>query len=152
MRLLLAFVVGFVTAVPAASVAIRPPKNKVREQQQADSLHGTWVVVSMWFNGKKMDAVVVKDFKVIITSRKIVSMQKGKAVSESSYKLDLTKQPKQIESTVIQGPQMGKVSVAIFSVEGDILKLATSRDGKKAPGGFDGRDTPVVFVFKRQKG
>ena len=152
MRLLLAFVVGFVTAVPAASVAIRPPKKKVPVQQQADSLHGTWVVVSMWFNGKKMDAVVIKDFKVIITARKIVSMQMGKTVSESSYKIDHTKQPKQIVSTDIKGPQKGKVAVMIYSLEGDLLKLGATTEAKQPPKGFGAKDCQIVIVFKRQKG
>ena len=84
---------------------------------------------------------------------KIAWMQRGRTVSEASYKVDSTKNPKQIESTMILGPQKGKVSTVTYRLEGDTLRLSQTQDRKQAAKGFQGRGArQVVLVLKRQKG
>jgi uncharacterized protein (TIGR03067 family) len=152
MRLLLVLVAGFLAAAPVDAVAIRPPNKKTPAHPPADNLQGTWEVVSLEFNGNKIEGLTGKNYRVTITAGKIISMQMGKTVSESSYKIDHTKQPKQIVSTDIQGPQKGKVAVMIYSLEGDLLKLGATTEAKQPPKGFGAKDCQIVIVFKRQKG
>jgi uncharacterized protein (TIGR03067 family) len=152
MRLLLALLTGLLMAAPAGAVAIRPPNKKIPAQPPTDNLLGTWEVVSLEFNGNKIEGLTGKNHRVTITAGKIVSMQMGKTVSESSYKIDHTKQPKQIVSTDIKGPQKGKVAVMIYSLEGDLLKLGATTEAKQPPKGFGAKDCQIVIVFKRQKG
>jgi len=152
MRLLLALVAGFLLAAPAGAVAIRPPNKKTPAPPPADNLLGTWEVVSLEFNGNKMEGLAAKNYRVTITTGKIISMEMGKPVSESTYKVDHTKQPKLIVSTDIKGPQKGKVAVMIYSLEGDLLKLGATTEAKQPPKGFGAKDCQIVMVFKRQKG
>ena len=152
MRLLLVMLAGFLAAAPVGAVADRPPKKKLPAQQAADNLQGTWVIVSMQLNGQQFPKLPVQDVKLSITAGKIISVQNGKIVSEATYKVDNTKNPKQIQSTVIQGPEKGKVSVVIYSLEGGTLKLGATTEAKQPPKGFGAKDCQIVIVFKRQKG
>jgi uncharacterized protein (TIGR03067 family) len=152
MRLLLALLAGFLLATPASAVAIWPPNKKTPAQPPADNLQGTWVIGSMQLNGQEFPWPVKGDPKISISAGKMIWVQYGKPVSEATYKVDNTKNPKQIQSTFIQGSEKGKVYVLIYSLEGDTLKLGTYLDGKQAPRGFGGKDDEVVIVLKRQKG
>jgi uncharacterized protein (TIGR03067 family) len=153
MRLLLVLLAGFLVAPPAGAVPDRPPKKKIPAPQAADKFQGTWVIVSIEYNGKRIERLGAGDLKVIIMPGKIAWMQRGRTVSEASYKVDSTKNPKQIESTMILGPQKGKVSTVTYRLEGDTLRLSQTQDRKQAAKGFQGRGArQVVLVLKRQKG
>jgi len=153
MRLLLVLLAGFLAAAPVGAVPDRPPKKKIPAPQAANEFQGTWLIVSIEYNGKKIERIGDRDLRVVITAGKIAWMQRGRTVSEASYKVDSTKNPKQIESTMILGPQKGKVSIATYRLEGDTLKLSQTQDRKQAAKGFRGRGARhVVLVLKRQKG
>ncbi len=153
MRLLLVLLAGLLVAAPVGAVADRPPKKKTPAQQEAAKLQGTWVIVSIEYDGKKIEGIGDRDLQVVITAETIAWRQRGRTVSEARYKIDTTKSPKQIESTMTQGPQKGKVSTATYRLEGDTLTLSQSRDRKQAAKGFRGRGAAhSVLVLKRKKG
>ena len=153
MRLLLVLLAGFLAAAPVGAVPDRPPKKKIPAPQGANEFQGTWLIVSIEYNGKKIEGIGDRDLRVVITAGKIAWMQRGRTVSEASYKVDSTKNPKQIETTMILGPQKGKVSTVTYRLEGDTLTLSQSRDPKQAAKGFQGRGARhVVLVLKRKKG
>jgi hypothetical protein len=59
MRPLLVLLTAVIAASPVEAVADRPPKKKPLVQQTDDKLQGTWVLVSIEYNGKKILAGMI---------------------------------------------------------------------------------------------
>jgi uncharacterized protein (TIGR03067 family) len=114
-----------------------------------DGLRGTWSLVGVELMGRKIDLP-----KMQMT----ITFDKGKAVmndgtrrEESTYKIDDSKTPKEID---IHGPknQGNQTMKAIYKFESDTLKIAFSANGPglPRPTAFDGKDAGVM-VLKRTK-
>jgi uncharacterized protein (TIGR03067 family) len=151
-------VAGALPAVP------NKPAKKGKADKDVDKLKGTWTIVALEMNGQqildqKQVLAGLKEFKIIITADKMISHQGNQVKSQSSYKIDSAKKPKQIDSTSLDGPQKGRTSLGIYEWQGDNLKIGhfmagkTGSASKKRPTSFDSKDNPglAVIVLKRVK-
>src|SRR4051812_9666907 len=82
------------------------------DKQDKDSVEGTWSVVSAEREGKpfteqiKNDTITFKDGSVTI--------KKQNGEEKGTYKLNADRKPKEIDITISEGPQKGKVIQGIF--------------------------------------
>lgn len=112
-------------------------------------LQGTWSATAVMDKGKAEPAERVQKLKLIITDDKYI-YQVDKISFSATFKLDMTRTPKAIDVTFEEGPKRGQTMKAIYSLEGDILKIC---GGTERPKEFkSSKDVPTVLLsFKRDK-
>jgi uncharacterized protein (TIGR03067 family) len=125
-----------------------------RTPKDDEAIRGTWSLVNLeQVNHKPSDAEKAAwkagKIKVKITADRIDFLTDK---SEAGYKLDPSKEPKQIEWVVEEKSVPG-----IYSLRGDELKMCIGRAGDKAPpSSFDIKKAapgtfPTCWTFKRDK-
>ena len=94
--------------------------------KEKEKLAGTWNVVSVEANGKRVPAEAIKDFQYIFTADSATRKKGGKAESGAGYKLDPSKSPKWMDMT---GTTDGKARAipGLYELDGDTLTLTSSR-------------------------
>jgi uncharacterized protein (TIGR03067 family) len=133
-----ALVLGTGTAVPA-------------NDKEANSLNGTWQVVSQSTNGK--EDVIPKEGGDMVTLNdgKYTIKEGDKDVCKGTFKLDSTKTPMSIDKTMTEGDDKGKTTLGIYQLTGDEVKVSWSRAGETdRPTGFEAKSYRVT-TLKRIK-
>lgn len=105
----------------------------------------------MKFEGKKM---------IIAKCEPFVPRGGAEGRDESTFEIDATVKPMNIDITNTTGAKKGQTSYAVFELMGDMLKIAASgfgaRDGEKGnpkdrPASVEGKGPVMVMTFKRVK-
>ena len=103
------------------------PADTAKEDKQA--IQGTWKLTSAEGGGPggltAEEVQKLKAAKFVFTADKVTIEPEGAGPQPAEYKLDPTKEPKQIDVTPEEGPpnEKGKVQPGIYNLEGDVLKL-----------------------------
>ena len=109
------------------------------------AIQGTWSVVSMQFQGKKVANEVFAKTKYIIRADQIVTMNGKETVKVTGYKLHPGKQPKEIDLSPFKGLKKGRVNPGIYALEGDTLRIcAPDSNAKGRP------ERPKEFATKAE--
>jgi len=74
-----------------------------------------------------------------------------RAGSKATFKVDTTKTPHTIDMFPQDGSEKGKVSLGIYEVKGDELRLCHAGPGLDRPTEFSSGERRTVMVFKRVK-
>jgi uncharacterized protein (TIGR03067 family) len=115
-------------------------------------LQGAWKIVSADMGGKKAD-----DDELARMQEKPMVFKGDKLISryESDFKLDPTKDPKEIDVVPLDGPETekGKTFRGIYRLEGDQLTICTGLPDGVRPKGFTPQagDPEFVLLLKRVK-
>ena len=118
-----------------------------------NDLKGSWTATALEFGGQKAPEADVKQSKIIFDGEK-VTLVDGDKKKPATLKLDPSKKPATMDITHTEGPEKGKVTKAIYQLDGDTLKIAMGLDEKSTrPTAFaTKKDAPVaLMVFKRDK-
>jgi RNA polymerase sigma-70 factor (ECF subfamily) len=110
-------------AVAAAPDAAAKADDKVNDDNEA--IQGTWLITGVEINGQEQPSHD-KPATWTVKADKIMLASRGDVEVEASYKLDPTKKPKQLDFTLLKGPTkdaIGKTSLMIYSIDGDVLKI-----------------------------
>jgi uncharacterized protein (TIGR03067 family) len=116
-----------------------------------DKIQGTWQPVHFEREGKKGPEEELKETKLTIAKGKI-KVEKDSKDMELSYKLDPSKNPKEIDITETKGGQ-DHVHKGIYALDGDTLKICWTGDMGVRPSEFKtapGTDHRML-VLKRDK-
>ena len=150
--LLAAVVVGLWAAAQAAAVVDPPAKQKKKPdpvQEEVAKLQGTWELVDFEYRGRRYGQEIKAKLgnpRLVIKGDRLTGVTNGKATT-IALKIDITKNPKQIELTPQTLTGQGNVS-AIYEFDGETLRTCLGRGGMKRPTGFnDG----YVMIWKRAK-
>jgi RNA polymerase sigma factor (sigma-70 family) len=112
----------------ALARAAEKPAAADKGKDDKEAIRGAWQVIGLETGGKDApdndETKLIKSGKCVITADKMTSTV-GPAEHVTSYKLDPTKKPKEIDVTPQDGPEneKGKVIPAVYSLEGDVLKV-----------------------------
>jgi uncharacterized protein (TIGR03067 family) len=116
-------------------------------------LQGTWRMDELEINGQQVPEEKRKDTILVIKDDKYIIKIKDKTY-ETTFKLDPSKDPKEIDMFFPDGPNEPKVSKGIYRLDGDTFQLCRAQ----APGEDRPRDFVTtadsglfVVVWKRQK-
>ena len=126
-----------ILCVCVASIACED-KDRSRTKTQAKKtkeLEGTWVAVAVIDHGVPENDPT--KLKLIIEGDDFTYDVSGNAFS-AKYSIDPNKDPKEMDVFIKEGPAKGKTMLAIYSLEGDKLKIC------------GGDDRPVDFVSTTQ--
>ncbi|MDB5341711.1 MAG: hypothetical protein JWP89_88 [Schlesneria sp.] len=123
--------------------------------KDVESLKGTWVVVSAERDGRKLTDEQIKGVMLTFDGGEKVVVKKGdQPLFEGTIKIDPTKKPKTQDSTqTSEGENKGKITLSIYEVEGDTLKICSAEPGKDRPAEFSTQPGSGHFlrVYKREK-
>lgn len=144
LRILLALVTGL--------LVVTVDVNANAAGDDAAALQGEWIAISGEVQGQKIADDALYVFQLVIRGNKVTYA----GSLESNFELDETSKPKVFSVTPLTGPRKGKTQRAIYSINGDILKVRMSNDPAKSsaqqlqefatkPG-----DGTAVVTFKRK--
>jgi uncharacterized protein (TIGR03067 family) len=79
--------------------------------------------------------------------------QEAGTTYKGTYKVDVSKKPKQIDMTFTEGPEKDKTMVGIYELEGDTYRVCVNPTGKGRPTEFASKPGSghVLEVLKREK-
>jgi uncharacterized protein (TIGR03067 family) len=139
---------GETLIVVGARVA-EPEAKGEKTKTDHDLIQGRWKVISVEEAGKAPP--VPDDLRFVITADTLFIRPGKDDPIGMTYKLDPTKQPKAMDTTHEIDPGKPIVQLAIYSLDGDELKLCLEAAGKPRPTKFASKagDTSVVWVLKR---
>jgi uncharacterized protein (TIGR03067 family) len=115
-----------------------------------EMLRGEWDFVSVEVQGKSLPAPVGKGGSIVFDKDgKLILKDPGKPDKLGKYKINIDKDPKQIDLIVSKD---GEAMQGIYEFDEDKLKMAFSAQGPKGkrPSEFKGEKVLIVY-WKRQK-
>jgi uncharacterized protein (TIGR03067 family) len=123
------------------------------EKADADleKIQGSWKLTSLEIDGKTIPASEGGGVFVFGKGNKLVRKQKDKADKEGTFKIDASKDPKELDLIGPKGEEKETMRT-IYQLDGDTLKLAFSAEGPKGgrPTAFDSKKA-AIMILKRQK-
>jgi uncharacterized protein (TIGR03067 family) len=117
-------------------------------KKDLDKLQGTWTVVAMETEGKKLPEEAYKGVKIIVEKNKMTMGKDGKS-DAATIVLDPSKEPKWIDATGKEGETL----LGIYQLDGDDLKIVLSKKEGDRPKAFATKADQDygLFMLKRQK-
>ncbi len=145
--------VMLILAVPAAYVAAQGPDEATKAELK--KLEGSWKVVAVQVAGKK-EAIEGKSIIFTFKGDTLIQSFDGKAAPPASFKINAKADPKHLDVIASEGPNKGKSDMAVYTLEGDTLKVAgytgdTSINKRPKTFPKDGDAEMDIFVLKREK-
>src|SRR5262249_29715232 len=134
-------------------------KSSADAPRQPGPLEGTWSVVSMQYQGKKVANEVYANTLLEISADKIVTRRGDKVIKEVRYKLlrPQKDQPRRIVLRPIKGTKKGKVSQGIYALDGDTLRIcapdSNAKGASELPKEFTTKPDSdlILMVLRREK-
>jgi len=134
---------------PTAAVAALQPAAK----QDVGALQGAWRGVGGEYSRERI-APQEADMIRLVFKDETLTMDIGKEVLKSTYKLDPSKKPKAIDLTSVDGKTKGRTYLGIYERHGDSLKICFSEFEQKRPAEFAAEGKPgirTLFLLEREK-
>ena len=116
-----------------------------------EDFRGTWTVVSMEMDGKPLPEERRKKIKLTIKGENF-TFETGNDSHDGLYKIDPTKDPKELNIEVTRGDEKGKVYLVIYKFEDGKMIQCMQLDNKKRPSEFNGAAGSgcLLEVWQRQ--
>jgi uncharacterized protein (TIGR03067 family) len=134
---------AFVALVPAFPSAVRADDLKAME--------GTWRVESVEAGGKAVEAEDLQSLELTISGEHYTVKTKD-GMDVGTLKLDETQKPRTMDATKTEGFDAGKVVKAIYTIEGNTLKVCCAPDGGQRPTELATKEgeAVVLIVYRRE--
>jgi uncharacterized protein (TIGR03067 family) len=141
--------------LPALALALAVGPHAVADvQAEGDELRGTWVVVAVEVDGKRLPDKELKKAPAVLTlGGGTYTLRLGYQTTTGSYTLAAARSPRRVNSTPGDGPSKGKTLKGIYKVDGDTLTACYDTSGKHHPTAFATAGKPgwVLIVYKRER-
>jgi uncharacterized protein (TIGR03067 family) len=142
---------SLITLLPVlcAATLLAAEKQGEKPKTDRDLIQGTWKVVTIQEAGKSPK--VPDDLRFVITADTLLIKPGKDDPIGMKYKLDPAKRPKAMDTTHEIDPGKPIVQRAIYSLEGDELKICLESAGKPRPTKFESKagDSSIMLVLKR---
>jgi uncharacterized protein (TIGR03067 family) len=109
-------------------------------KKEMELLEGEWSMVSGERDGTVVPKSLVKDFKRVAQGGVTTVTLKGQLYSKSSFTLDPSTRPKNIDYVVLEGKDKGKKLLGIYERDGDKVTFCFAAPGKERPTDFTAGD------------
>jgi uncharacterized protein (TIGR03067 family) len=117
-----------------------------------EQLQGVWSVVSMEMDGKPLSEERRKKTRLTIRGEKF-TFDTGADSHEGLYKIDPSKDPKQLDIVITRGDEKGKVYLVIYKFDDGKMIQSMRLDNKSRPSEFTGKagTGTALEIWKREK-
>jgi uncharacterized protein (TIGR03067 family) len=112
---------------------------------KAPSLDGTWVPSSAEIAGKKLPAAAIASWKLVLKDADY-TFTSNEPTDKGTVKFDRSAKPMTMDIKGVDGPNKGKTILAIFEVNGDVLKVCYDVSGRKRPTEFQTKKGTALFL------
>jgi len=135
-------------AVTSTSQADDQTDKKAAEKQAAEkkaiedetkTLQGAWKIVSMSIHGRELEEDSFKSWRRTVDGTHITWKNEDGTFLETSIKIDPSKSPKQIDSTMQSGDEKDKVVLGIYEIKGDEFRMCFADPDMPRPTEFASR-------------
>jgi uncharacterized protein (TIGR03067 family) len=129
------------------------PQDDVK--QEKEKLQGTWKAVTVEERGQSKDDN--EDHRLVFAGDEFSIKEGDRTIIKGKFKLDPSKKPKEIDMEITEArkeEQKGKTGLAIYTLEGDELKLCVCEPGEPdRPKEFAGQagTKHTLVTLKREK-
>lgn len=133
-------------AIVASSAAVLAD-----DKDEWKKLSGKWNIEKAVLMGAD-STEIFKTAKLTVEEGKY-SVVFGEQEDKGTIKIDTAKKPKQMTIESTDGPNKGKIIMAIYEIDGDTCKICYALEGKDAPKEFESKEgTQTLYVvYKRDK-
>jgi uncharacterized protein (TIGR03067 family) len=100
------------------------------------SLQGHWSAALATVNGRVLAPEVVNALKLTITKDRYKTERGDEVLFDSTYLIDTSVKPNQINMLGTEGAAAGKEALGIYSLEGDFLRICYVMPGSPRPTTF----------------
>ena len=107
-------------------------------KKDLENLQGVWIVESMELNGKPLSEDRRKKIKLTIEGEKF-TFDTGADSHEGLYKIDPSKDPRELDIVITRGDEKGKVYLVIYKFEDGKMIQCMRQDNKSRPTVFTGK-------------
>lgn len=99
-------------------------------------LQGQWLAVSATINGKELPPDVVNSLRLTLTELRFKTERGTETLFDSTYSVDSSKTPNEINMIGNEGDLTGKEAFGIYELSGDDLRLCYTMPGSPRPARF----------------
>jgi uncharacterized protein (TIGR03067 family) len=123
-----------------------------KQMNSTDNLSGTWSCISATVDGKPLPKETTDLLQLTLTRDRYKTEKGSVILFDSSYTIDPSKDPKQINMIGTEGDLAGKEAQGIYSCDGDVLRICHVMPGLPRPESFESTPGSKAFlVFWRRK-
>lgn len=117
------------------------------------SLEGRWKCVSAVVDGKPLRRDAIKLLRLTLTQDRYTTEKRGAVLFDSTYTIDASKNPKEINMVGTEGDLQGKEAQGIYRVSGGTLRICYTMPGNPRPRAFASPPGSKVYliVWEREK-
>jgi uncharacterized protein (TIGR03067 family) len=115
-------------------------------------LAGTWTCASATIDGKPLAQETAKELRLTLTADRYKTERGAQVLFDSSYKIDATKTPAQIDMIGTEGDLKGMAALGILKLDGDTLTMCYVMPGKERPTAFDSQPNSGAFLVVWKRG
>ncbi len=119
-----------------------------RAADDLKAMTGTWKPTVAEFAGQPLPPPVLESITLKMDGANyevVVVTEKGPSPDKGTVKLDPASKPKGMTVTGVEGPNAGKTFPAIYTLDGDTLRICYDLAGEKAPADF--KTTPGTMLY-----
>jgi uncharacterized protein (TIGR03067 family) len=116
------------------------------------SLAGTYTAALATVNGRDLPAEVVDALRLTLTDKTYKTERGNEVLFDSTYIIDTSVKPHQINMLGTEGPATGKEALGIYSLEGDFLRICYVMPGSPRPTTFASApgSNAYLVIWRRQ--
>ena len=121
-------------------------------QKDLEKLQGTWTVVSMEMDGKFLPDETRRKIKLTITGEHF-TFDNGEDTHGGLYKVDPSKDPKELDIVITRGDEKGKVYLVSYKFEDGKMIQCMELSNQGRPREFTGKAGSgcALEIWQRQK-
>jgi uncharacterized protein (TIGR03067 family) len=113
---------------------------------ESNLLAGTWSCLSATVDGKPLPKETTDLLRLTLTQNRYKTEKGSEVLFDSSYTVDPSKNPKQINMIGTEGDLAGKEAPGIYALEGDVLRICYVMPGLARPEAFESASGSKAFL------
>jgi uncharacterized protein (TIGR03067 family) len=111
-----------------------------------DNIEGKWLCVAATVNGKPLPKTTTDVLRLTLTKDRYKTERGAEVLFDSTYTINPSKSPKEIDMIGTEGELTGKVAQGIYSYDGKILRICYVMPGLPRPKTFESAEGSQVFL------
>ena len=117
-----------------------------------DKLQGTWSCVSATVDGRVLPAETTTLLRLTLTVNRYKTTKGDEVLFDSTYTVNTSTNPKQINMVETEGDLTGKEAQGIYALDGDVLRICYRMPGLGRPDAFESPAGSMSYLvtWKRQ--
>jgi uncharacterized protein (TIGR03067 family) len=126
-------------AVALCFITVAGHEHDQPKADEARRLAGTWECVSATVDGKALTEGTVRKLRLIMTAERYRTERTDEVLFDSTYTLNVSREPKWIDMVGTEAEMKGKVAMGIYELRGDRLTICYTLPGRDRPKTFESK-------------